>query len=254
MRDKTTIERPEHYRVLLLIEQLQRQGKTEAEIADAVREATTRSKQSGGAHQGRRRGVIRHVRGPIPRPGRKLELVTAGPGRFLGRRVICGAAPDVLAGFEADRNGALSARQHRRRPAASLSRPAVSRCRASLSSPARSRAVRGSGGCRRKRRPAGSGTRALQPGSPGRRPSRGRFRGAASEAASNRPRGTRSPSRSRSSPSPHRRSPRRTRPRRPRASRERRPVRPQACRQARRGQSPRSPLRSARSGRGLRVR
>jgi hypothetical protein len=42
MRDKTTIERPEHYRVLLLIERLQRQGKTEAEIADAVREATAK--------------------------------------------------------------------------------------------------------------------------------------------------------------------------------------------------------------------
>ena len=42
MNDKSTIERPEHYRVLLLIEQLQRQGKTEGEIAEAVREATAK--------------------------------------------------------------------------------------------------------------------------------------------------------------------------------------------------------------------
>jgi hypothetical protein len=42
MRDTKTIERPEHYRLLLLIERLQQQGKTEAEIADAVREATAR--------------------------------------------------------------------------------------------------------------------------------------------------------------------------------------------------------------------
>ena len=42
MRDTTTIEQPEHYRLLLLIEQLRRQGKTEAEIADAVREASAR--------------------------------------------------------------------------------------------------------------------------------------------------------------------------------------------------------------------
>jgi hypothetical protein len=40
MRDTTAIERNDQYRLLLLIEQLQRQGKTEAEITDAVREAT----------------------------------------------------------------------------------------------------------------------------------------------------------------------------------------------------------------------
>jgi hypothetical protein len=42
MRDETTIERHEDYRLLLLIEQLQRQGKTEEEIADAVGEATAK--------------------------------------------------------------------------------------------------------------------------------------------------------------------------------------------------------------------
>lgn len=42
MREKATIEGSEQYRLLLLIEQLQRQGKSEEEIADAVREATGR--------------------------------------------------------------------------------------------------------------------------------------------------------------------------------------------------------------------
>ena len=40
MRDGTTIGGAEQYRLLLLIEQLQREGKTEAEIANAVRDMT----------------------------------------------------------------------------------------------------------------------------------------------------------------------------------------------------------------------
>ena len=42
MNDKSTIERPEHYRVLLLIEQLQRRARPRGEIAEAVREATAK--------------------------------------------------------------------------------------------------------------------------------------------------------------------------------------------------------------------
>jgi hypothetical protein len=40
MRDLTATEGQEHYRLLLLIEELQRQGKSEEEIAHAVREVT----------------------------------------------------------------------------------------------------------------------------------------------------------------------------------------------------------------------
>ena len=47
MRYETTSGGVEHYRLLLLIEHLQREGKTEAEIADAVREVTEGRDASG---------------------------------------------------------------------------------------------------------------------------------------------------------------------------------------------------------------
>ena len=41
MTKEMTFGGPEHYRLLLLIDQLQREGKTEEEIESAVAEATT---------------------------------------------------------------------------------------------------------------------------------------------------------------------------------------------------------------------
>jgi hypothetical protein len=40
MNNETTFGGAEHYRLLLLIDQLQREGKTEAEITSAVREVS----------------------------------------------------------------------------------------------------------------------------------------------------------------------------------------------------------------------
>ena len=48
MKNEMTFGGAEHYRVLSLIEDLQREGKTEAEISSAVRDATEGRHNSAG--------------------------------------------------------------------------------------------------------------------------------------------------------------------------------------------------------------